>query len=71
MQALREENSVSSSIGVLLFAISGFILSAWATYAIWEILKAPIIIELLAVTSGAVGALTFALIAIGIRLVVR
>jgi hypothetical protein len=65
----KETRQRSSIIGIFCFALGGFVFSAWTTFAVWEILKAPIIVELLASTSGLIGFAAFALMAIGIKLI--
>ncbi|MGQ9718909.1 MAG: hypothetical protein ACUVWK_03585 [Nitrososphaerales archaeon] len=69
MSKIKKEASYHSILGVVCFFISVVLLLAWIPYMLWEINKAPIIIELFMQFSGLVGAITFALLAIGIRLI--
>jgi hypothetical protein len=74
MQVTRTDSKTRgghSILGVICFIVGGFIASAWGTYALWEVAKAPVDIGLLAVFSGLVGALSFGIIGLGMRLIVR
>jgi len=58
-----------SILGIMCFFISGFLLLAWISYLLWEIDKAPIVIEPFVQFSGLIGGIAFALLAVGIRLI--
>jgi hypothetical protein len=67
----KTESSAFRALGVLFFAIAGFILVAWFTFMSWEILKAPLDLGMTVSISGTVGALGFALLGFGVWLIVR
>jgi len=71
MTKVEKEGKDYGVLGIVCFFISGFLLLAWIPYMLWEINKAPIVIELFMQFSGLVGAIAFALLAVGIRLVIK
>ncbi|MCP8304602.1 MAG: hypothetical protein H3Z50_03910 [archaeon] len=71
MKEVKKEGKDYSILGIMCFFISGFLLLAWILYMLWEIEKAPIIIELFMQFSGFVGGIAFALLAVGTRLIIK
>jgi len=71
LKEVKKESKYYSILGIICFFISGFLLFAWIPYMLWEIDKAPIIIELFMQFSGLVGAIAFTLLAVGIILIIK
>ena len=58
-----------SILGIMCFFISGFLIFAWIPFMLWEIEKAPIVIEPFIQISGLIGGMSFGLLALGIKLI--
>jgi hypothetical protein len=75
MQASRTEERKAhndySVLGIFCFILGGYVISIWATFLVWEILKAPIDIGIFATYWGLVGALGFGIVGLGTRLIAR
>jgi len=68
---VKKEGKDHSILGIICFFISGFLFFAWMPYMLWEIDKAPIVIEMFVQFSGLVGAIAFAFLAVGITLIIK
>ena len=68
---MKKANLDNTFWGISCFFVAGFILFLWIPFMEWEITYVRITIEAFMLFSGAIGALDFILLGLGIKLILR